>query len=76
MFFSLWGPDHDFNIEDVLKELSFFKGVTYYISDFCGIVDPLDLCFNSNLTYYANLVSLMFPSGHFHRHVLIFTITQ
>ncbi|XP_075978138.1 sodium channel protein Nach-like [Anticarsia gemmatalis] len=52
----LWGKEHDFNMEEVLKELAFFKGITYYTSEFCNLVDPLPDCVKTNLTYYANLV--------------------
>ncbi|XP_052741500.1 sodium channel protein Nach [Bicyclus anynana] len=53
---SLWGPDHDFNMEEVLKEISYFKGVTYYTSEYCREDDPLEECFTNNLTYYAGLL--------------------
>ncbi|XP_028042914.1 sodium channel protein Nach-like [Bombyx mandarina] len=55
---SLWGQEHDFNIEEVLKEWAFFKGVTYYTSEFCNVEngEVLPECVESNLTYYANLV--------------------
>ncbi|KAG6443740.1 hypothetical protein O3G_MSEX003027 [Manduca sexta] len=52
----LWGSDHDFNMEEVLKELAYFKGVTYYISEFCGLDDPLPDCIKSNFTHYAHMV--------------------
>ncbi|CAG9786712.1 unnamed protein product [Diatraea saccharalis] len=53
---TLWGPEHDFNMEEVLKEIAFFKGITYYTSEFCGLENPLPECFSNNLSYYANLV--------------------
>ncbi|KAG7308674.1 hypothetical protein JYU34_005896 [Plutella xylostella] len=53
---SLWGVDHDFNMEEVLKEVAYFKGITYYTSQFCGSDDPPPTCIRSNLSYYANLV--------------------
>lgn len=56
-FVSLWGEEHDFNMEEVLKEIAYFKGITYYTSEFCNLENPLPECFKSNLTYYANLVS-------------------
>ncbi|XP_032517322.2 sodium channel protein Nach [Danaus plexippus] len=52
----LWGKDHDFNMEEVLKEIAFFKGVTYYVSEVCQGEDSAEECFKSNLTYYAKLV--------------------
>ncbi|XP_069359551.1 uncharacterized protein [Maniola hyperantus] len=53
---SLWGPDHEFDMEEVLKEISYFKGITYYISEYCGGDNPSEECFTNNLTYYANLL--------------------
>ncbi|KAL4713973.1 hypothetical protein ACJJTC_005604 [Scirpophaga incertulas] len=53
---TLWGEDHDFNMEEVLKELAYFKGITYYTSEFCGLEDPLPNCFTDDLQKYANLV--------------------
>lgn len=44
-------------MEEVLKEISYFKGITYYISEFCNLVDPLPDCVKTNFTHYANLVS-------------------
>ncbi|XP_049873455.1 pickpocket protein 28-like [Pectinophora gossypiella] len=52
----LWGPDHDFNMEEVLKEMAYFKGITYYTSEFCGLENPLPDCIKSNISYYATLV--------------------
>ncbi|KAJ2949042.1 hypothetical protein O0L34_g5984 [Tuta absoluta] len=52
----LWGPEHDFNMEEVLKELAYFKGITYYTSEFCGYENPLEGCIKSNISYYAALV--------------------
>ncbi|XP_045448255.1 sodium channel protein Nach-like [Melitaea cinxia] len=52
----LWGQGHEYEIEEILKEIAYFKGVTYYVSDFCGTDNALEECFESNLYYYANLV--------------------
>lgn len=52
----LWGEDHDFNMEEVLKELAYFKGITYYTSQFCGLENALPDCVKTNITYYANMV--------------------
>ncbi|KOB70022.1 Uncharacterized protein OBRU01_11299 [Operophtera brumata] len=37
-------------------ELAYFKGITYYTSEFCNLENPLPECIKSNFTYYANLV--------------------
>ncbi|XP_013186814.1 pickpocket protein 19 [Amyelois transitella] len=52
----LWGEDHDFNMEEVLKEIAFFKGITYYTSEFCGLENPLPDCVKGNLSQYASMV--------------------
>lgn len=45
-------------MEEVLKELAYFKGITYYTSQFCGSVDDApETCIRTNLSYYANMVS-------------------
>lgn len=62
--FSLWGPDHDFNMEEVLKELAYFKGITYYTSEFCGLENPLPDCVSTNLIQYANMVSIFVITVH------------
>ncbi|CAG4982990.1 unnamed protein product [Parnassius apollo] len=52
----IFGEDHDFNIEEVLKEISYFKGFTYYVGELCTPEDPLEDCDKWNVTHYANLV--------------------
>ncbi|XP_041979423.1 uncharacterized protein LOC121733272 [Aricia agestis] len=56
----LWGVDHDFNIEEVLKELAYFRGLSYYVTQYCTSNDSLAECtkIHTNLTYYANLLRL------------------
>ncbi|KAJ0176653.1 hypothetical protein K1T71_007832 [Dendrolimus kikuchii] len=53
---NLWGTGHDFNMEEVLKEVVYFKGIAYYILEFCNEENPLPTCMSSNLTSYADLV--------------------
>ncbi|KAK3912022.1 Sodium channel protein Nach [Frankliniella fusca] len=31
----IYGEDHDFNLDEVLKEISYFRGSAYYIKEFC-----------------------------------------
>ncbi|XP_014242025.1 sodium channel protein Nach [Cimex lectularius] len=31
----MFGEDHDCNLDEVLKEITFFKGTAYYIKEFC-----------------------------------------
>lgn len=43
-------------MEEVLKELAYFKGITYYTSEFCSPENPLPDCVTDNLIQYAELV--------------------
>ncbi|XP_073970590.1 pickpocket 13 isoform X2 [Rhodnius prolixus] len=31
----IWGVDHDNNLDEILKELSYFRGEVYYLKEFC-----------------------------------------
>ncbi|XP_036329636.1 sodium channel protein Nach-like [Rhagoletis pomonella] len=52
----LWGADHDFTLEEVLSEISFFRGESYHMVHECGGEEPVENCFYSNFSYYAQLV--------------------
>ncbi|XP_077294885.1 sodium channel protein Nach-like [Arctopsyche grandis] len=52
----LWTSEHDFNLEEVLKEIAFYKGVSYYLYQFCATQDADPNCPKGNFTYYANMV--------------------
>nr|XP_014093605.1 sodium channel protein Nach [Bactrocera oleae] len=52
----LWGADHDFTLEEVLSEISFFRGESYHTVHECGGEEPAENCFYSNFSYYAQLV--------------------
>lgn len=56
--YSLWTKDHDFNLEEVLKEIAFYKGVSYYLFQFCSAQDSDPNCPKGNFTFYANTVVL------------------
>ncbi|EDS29204.1 pickpocket 13 [Culex quinquefasciatus] len=52
----LWGPDHDFAMEEVLNEISYFRGESYHTLNECGGEDTTENCFFSNFSSYARLV--------------------
>nr|XP_049694331.1 uncharacterized protein LOC110374779 [Helicoverpa armigera] len=54
---TIWPPGHLLDLEDALKEIVYFRGVTYVLVGTCyKNPDPDPLCPQSNYTYYANLV--------------------
>lgn len=48
--------DHAVDLEEVLKEIAYFRGTTYYTLSFCNKPNANPLCPQSNFSYYANLV--------------------
>lgn len=52
----LWGPDHDFTLEEVLSELTYFRGESYHTVNECGQPDHDPNCITSNFSYHANMV--------------------
>ncbi|XP_034249187.1 sodium channel protein Nach [Thrips palmi] len=50
----LYGEDHDFNLDEVLKEISYFRGSAYYIKEFC--FDGHVKCPKSNFTKLAKTI--------------------
>lgn len=57
-FFRLWSKNHDFNLEEMLKEIAFYKGLNYYLLQTCGTDRSNPNCPNGNFSYYANLVRI------------------
>lgn len=45
----LWGPDHDFTLEEILNELAFFRGESYHAIRECGKDIDID-CIEMNFT--------------------------
>lgn len=45
----LWGPDHDFTLEEILNELAFFRGESYHAIRECGQDIGVD-CIEMNFT--------------------------
>ena len=54
LVFRLYGEDHDFNLDEVLKEISYFRGSAYYIKEFC--FDGHVKCPTSGFTQLAKRV--------------------
>lgn len=50
--------EHNFNLEEVLKEIAFYKGVSYYLMQFCNVPDSDPNCPKNNYTYFADAVSI------------------
>lgn len=56
-FFSLWGIDHDFTMEEVLSEIAYFRGESYHMIRECGEErDDVENCIRSNFSDYATMV--------------------
>lgn len=55
--FSLWGEDHDFTMEEVLSEITYFRGESYHTVRECGEPrEDADTCIRANFSDLANLV--------------------
>ncbi|GAB0089204.1 sodium channel protein Nach [Sergentomyia squamirostris] len=52
----LWGVDHDFTLEEVLTELTYFRGESYHTVHECGSEDPIPQCLFSEYVKYARMV--------------------
>lgn len=48
--------EHDFTLEEVLEELAFFRGESYYSLLECGGENPIKNCITGNFSYYSTLV--------------------
>ncbi|KAJ8731379.1 hypothetical protein PYW07_004543 [Mythimna separata] len=54
---TIWPPGHLLDLEDALKEIAYFRGVSYVLIGTCHLnPDPDPLCPMSNYSYYASLV--------------------
>ncbi|XP_077290852.1 sodium channel protein Nach-like [Arctopsyche grandis] len=53
---SIWTPQHEVELEEVLKELAYFRGLTFYTLQYCNKKDADPLCPMNNFSFYANLV--------------------
>ncbi|XP_041979463.1 sodium channel protein Nach [Aricia agestis] len=54
---TIWTPKHLLDLEDVLKDIAYFRGVAYSLIDVCYLSkNPDHLCPLSNYSYYTELV--------------------
>ncbi|GLV38485.1 pickpocket 13 [Carabus blaptoides fortunei] len=54
---SLYGDPHDYNLDEIVKELVYFRGLSYYTIQLCGPnVVPNENCLKSNFSFYSGLV--------------------
>ncbi|XP_026327649.1 sodium channel protein Nach-like [Hyposmocoma kahamanoa] len=54
---TIWTPDHLLDLEDALKDIAYFRGVTYTLVELCHLTNnPDPQCPMSNFSYYANLI--------------------
>lgn len=55
----LFGDPHDYNLDEVVKELVYFKGFSFYTLQTCGADTPKnDNCFLKNFSYFSDKVSV------------------
>lgn len=53
--FRIWGPDHDFTLEEILNELTFFRGESYHAIRECGKDIEVD-CITMNFTDIVHMI--------------------
>lgn len=51
----IWGPDHDFTLEEILNELTFFRGESYHAIRECGEDIEVD-CITMNFTDLVGMI--------------------
>lgn len=53
----LYGDPHDYNLDEIIKELVFFRGLSFYTLQICGPNNPpRDDCKMSNFTVFSQMV--------------------
>lgn len=53
----LYGDPHDYNLDEIIKELVFFRGLSFYTLQICGPNSPPnDECITNNFSIYTDLV--------------------
>lgn len=53
----LYGDPHDYNLDEIVKELVFFRGLSFYTLQICGNGDPQNPdCATSNFSSFSDLV--------------------
>ncbi|XP_060803388.1 sodium channel protein Nach-like [Amyelois transitella] len=54
---TIWPPGHLLDLEDALKEIAFYRGISYTLVEVCHHAkNPNKLCPMENYTYYADLI--------------------
>ncbi|KAK4878401.1 hypothetical protein RN001_010907 [Aquatica leii] len=54
---ALFGDPHDYNIDEMINELVFFRGLSYYLLQLCGPnTDPHPQCITSNFSQFQSYV--------------------
>lgn len=63
----LYGDPHDYNLDEIVKELVYFRGLSYYTIQLCGdgrkkngsVEKPLNPnCLSGNFSYYSDMVRI------------------
>ncbi|KAK9746740.1 Amiloride-sensitive sodium channel [Popillia japonica] len=53
----LYGDPHDYNIDEIIKELVYFRGLSFYTLQMCGSdAPPNPDCITKNFSVYSELV--------------------
>lgn len=53
----LWGVEHEFTLEEVLSEITYFRGESYHTIHECGLEsNPDPNCVMGNFSWYAQFV--------------------
>lgn len=52
----LWGTDHDFTLEEVLSEITYFRGEAYHTINECFDLPDTEKCIRTNFAHYAQMV--------------------
>ncbi|XP_061383814.1 sodium channel protein Nach-like [Danaus plexippus] len=54
---TIWSANHLWDLEDVLKDIAYFRGIAYRLVEVCYLPKKIDpLCPLANYSYYASLV--------------------
>lgn len=52
----IWGEEHDYNLEETLHEIAYFRGEAFYSILECTGDSPNPGCLRGNYSHYAGLV--------------------
>lgn len=55
--YRVYGDPHDYNLDEIVKEMVFFRGLSFYTLQMCGTaVPPNPDCTKKNFTIFGDLV--------------------